>query len=112
MFSIAPQSVTLIVPGFDDQATLLFRNDADDVSRSILELTVLGVGRHILTFNTRGNLVEQQFVEAAHDIDEPKPAAEGPETGDLEPVPATATPLGSSAPDPGKVNTSKDLASA
>lgn len=70
MFAIAPQSVSLIVPGADGpMPEIVFRNDGEDVSRSVMEI-VLGGDRHILTFNTRGSLVDQQFTEVAHVEDE------------------------------------------
>lgn len=65
MFAVQPQTVQAIVPGDDRGFSLTFRNDADDVAKSILEITLPDGERIILTFNTRGALIEQTFVEAA-----------------------------------------------
>jgi hypothetical protein len=67
MFSIhAPQSCSLITPGADGPFTMLdFAVDGGDTSRCVLEITTSEGDTHILTFNQRGLLVDQQFV--SHD---------------------------------------------
>lgn len=133
MFAITPQSVTLIVPGADGpMPEIVFRNDGEDVSRSVMEI-VLDGDRHILTFNTRGMLVDQQFVEYVEPESEkaaelftedgfppttlrssspPAPAAEPMATAPSSPLPGSPPPHPLDQPDPGKVNIAKDLQGA
>lgn len=65
MFAVQPQTVQCIIPGYDKGGSLIFRNDADDVAKSILEVHSADGDHLIFTFNTRGMLIEQTFVETA-----------------------------------------------
>lgn len=70
MFAIQPQTISLIVPGADEVPTMTFANDGADTSKCILTLASSDGKRHVVRFHRHGQLIDQQFIDAA---DEPDP---------------------------------------
>ncbi len=75
MFAIAsPQTVPLTTPGEDGQPiSLTFhtgtKSDPHDVSMSTIDVLMPNGDVHVLTFNTRGQLVDVTFVEHVDEAD-------------------------------------------
>ena len=76
MFSVLNQTVHVITPGDDRVCTVSFRDDGDDVSKSIMEITDRNGYRSVLTFHTNGMLIEQQWIETDGPYGELSPASE------------------------------------
>lgn len=77
LFAIhAPQSLSLKSPnGNKDLAGILinFRTNGADTSRCVLEVVIPNEGTHRVTFNLRGQLVDQKFIDKDSQSDEEKP---------------------------------------
>lgn len=65
MFAIAaPTTVTLLEPGKDGPFTTInFRVNGEDTSRCVMEVVTPAGDTHRLTFTTRGQLVDSQFID-------------------------------------------------